>query len=83
MNNILIEPDGTLRFIYTDELAEAFDGAGDATTRRASFVEPDPNGGGWLADMTPVADGVVLGPYFFRKDALNAETDWLREHLGL
>ncbi len=59
-HDILIEEDGTVRFIYADELAEVF--AGEAqTTERASNVEPHPTAGhGWYADMIP-SGGPVLG----------------------
>ena len=58
--NITIE-DGHVKFIYSDELAEALASLMDgATVTRASHVEPHPFGGGWLADMAP-SGGPVLG----------------------
>lgn len=36
--------------------------------------------GRWWADLTPVA-GPVLGPFDSRAQALQAESDWLQEHL--
>lgn len=58
--SILIETDGTIRFVYSDALAEVFDGE-QMETRRASNVEPHPTKGwGWVAQMNPV-DGPVLG----------------------
>ena len=57
--DIYIGADGSLQFVYSDELAGVF--AEDAPeTRRASHVEPAPRGRGWLADMRPVG-GPVLG----------------------
>lgn len=57
--DIVIDPDGTTRFIYSDDLAQVF--AGEAQeTRRASHVEPHPTKPGWLADMSP-SGGPVLG----------------------
>ena len=35
---------------------------------------------GWWADLTPVSP-VVLGPFDTRIAALQAESDWLQEHL--
>lgn len=77
LHNIAIRPDGTIRFIYTDDLI-AFVQLGKATIRRASHVEPAP-GGGWTADMTPLA-GPILGPFKLRKIALNAEVQWITTH---
>lgn len=57
--DILIEPDGTIRFVYSDALAAAFDGE-TIHTVRASHVEPHPCYAGWLADMRPVG-GPVIG----------------------
>jgi hypothetical protein len=66
-----------LRFIHKDDLAETFH-AGKAITRRASYVEPGK--GGWNADLRPV-NGPVLGPFNRRDTALQAEDNWLRQHL--
>lgn len=61
--DIIIEEDGTIRFVYDDELAEAFDGE-DARTTRASHVEPALRGG-WYADMRPSG-----GPVLFENGAV-------------
>lgn len=59
--DIVVEADGTIRFIHDDDVAELF--AGEATrTKRASNVEPHPAKGGWLVDLRPVG-GPVLGVY--------------------
>ena len=77
MSQITITPDGSLRFIYADELAGLLE-LGTSNVRRASHVEPA-EGGGWSADMGPM-NGPVLGPFKLRGEALAAETEWLREH---
>ena len=73
--NILIAPDGTARCVY----GEAVDLArlGDVSVRRASRVEPDPEGR-WHADLSPVG-GPALGPFRTRSEALDAEACWLDE----
>lgn len=57
--DIVVEADGTVRFVYDDALAEVFEGE-QQETRRASHVEPHPARPGWLADMRP-SGGPVLG----------------------
>ena len=74
---ITIGTDGTARMIYSDELADLL-AQGTSTIRRASHVEPAPNGG-WIADMSP-SDGPVLGPFALRQQALDAEVAWLHAH---
>lgn len=74
---ILIAPDGKLRFIHSDTLAEMFFREGKVTTRRASHVEPD--GDSWVSDLSPVG-GPTLGPFSLRGLALKAEHDWLVTH---
>jgi len=71
--DIIIGTDGTVRFIYTDDLVGLL-GEGEARTRRASRVEPGP--AGWTADLAPVG-GPVLGPFALRQEALDAEVQWL------
>lgn len=66
-----------LRFIHQDDLAEAMQ-VGNATTFRASHVEPGEDG--WNADLRPV-NGPVLGPFTRRDTALQAEAKWLCENL--
>lgn len=86
MSNIVIEPDGTAVFIYNDELAGLL-AEGVAEVTRASNVEPM-IGGGWEADMRPVAGeaGPVLrgadGKGFaLRADALAAEVEWINANI--
>lgn len=82
MNNIVIEPDGTITFIYSDDLADMLD-LGTARVQRASHVEPV--AGGWTADMSPVGGPVLLAaegkPFKLRSEALEAEVAWLNCHL--
>ena len=75
--SISIAPNGDLSFIYDDKRADLCE-QGEATTRRASYVEPSSKG--WTADLTPVA-GPVLGPFRLRSEALDAERSWLEENL--
>lgn len=78
-SRFLVEPDGTIRFIYDDKLAEVARGLnGTIHPCRASHVEPTDDGQ-WEADLSPVG-GPVLGPFALRQDALDAEVDWLRTH---
>ena len=68
---LVITPGGRIRLLYDDDLLPLM----------ASHVEPAADGGrGWTADMTPVAPGVVLGPFPTRTQALQAEIDWLTAH---
>ena len=73
--SITITPDGNLRFIWDDRLADLVQ-AGTPTISRASHVEPA--GSKWTADMAPV-NGPVLGPFTLRSEALAAERRWLEE----
>ncbi len=77
---INITPDGVLHFLYDDALTGLME-AGRATVKRASHVEPEPEGGEtvWYADMAPVR-GPKLGPFRLRDEALAAEVAWLVEH---
>lgn len=73
---IVIEPDGTARTIYSEtiDLGEI----GSLSIRRGSHVEPTADGK-WTADMSPV-NGPVLGPFDTRSEALAAEVAYLEEH---
>lgn len=95
-HDILIDDDGA-HFVYSDELAEVFDGERQET-RRASHVEPW-RYGGWYADMSPVDGPRILLPEYAidslnqvigrprgfktRNAALAAEREWLRVNKGL
>lgn len=76
---IAVTPEGTVRFIYRDDLRPLLK-QGQARIERASHVEP--KGTMWEADLTPVS-GPVLGPFTTRQAALDAEVEWLDAHLGV
>ena len=75
---IKISGNGTVTFIYSDDWVDLLD-EGKTTIRRASHVEPTPDGK-WTADMGP-SGGPVLGPFTFRREALDAEIIWLNDKL--
>ena len=74
--DLVIEPTGVVRAIYSEALDLAALGRPDIT--RASRVEPDLHGH-WHADLDPVG-GPVLGPFALRSEALLAEVEWLGAH---
>lgn len=76
MTTINVASDGTIQFIWSDDLQPLTE-LGETTTKRVSHVEPA--GGGWTADLSPVA-GPVLGPFKLRQQALDAEFDWLERN---
>ena len=73
---IIIEPNGVARCIYTEAINLA--AIGSPTISRASHVEPDQQGR-WLADLSPVG-GPVLSDFAHRSEALAAEHAWLETH---
>lgn len=73
---ISVNENGALQFIYDDDLAFLTE-LGDATTKRASQVEPTDNNE-WTATMN---DGTVLGPFKLRQEALAAEIEFLKERI--
>ncbi len=75
-HKLAINPDGTIVMIYNDDNRELFE-QGIVSITRVSSVEPNPDGS-WSATMI---DGVVLGPYKLRKDALDAEVKYLENKL--
>ena len=74
--NVRIDPQGTVRALYSEALDLAALGAGRID--RASTVEPDA-AGCWWADLGP-SGGPVLGPFRRRSEALAAEVRWLEGH---
>jgi hypothetical protein len=76
---VLITPAGAVRFLHDDRLAPLY-AEGAAQLRRASHVEPTPDGR-WTADLAPVG-GPHLGPFALRQQALDAERAWLDTHLA-
>ncbi len=75
---IVVEANGEVKFIYSDDLADLIN-MGDVEVRRASHVEPIASGG-WSSDMSPVG-GPILGPFNLRAEALSAEVQWLQENI--
>jgi hypothetical protein len=69
--------DGKVKAIYSDDLADLASKASRVEIRRASAVEPAPEGG-WAATMT---DGTVLGPFRLRSTALAEEVKYLESKL--
>jgi hypothetical protein len=74
VRSVRVNADGTLAFVWDDELAELLE-LGPATVTRASHVEPTADGQ-WTADLSPIG-GPVLGPFRLRREALAAEMKWL------
>jgi hypothetical protein len=72
---IVITKTGEVRCLYSDEMADVLKEVGPSKIRRASHVEPTPEGE-WGADLSPVG-GPVLGPFGTRAEALSAEVEWL------
>ena len=70
---LVIEPGGAVRCIYSEEIDLAT--LGSPVITRASHVEPNQQGR-WLADLSPLS-GPTLGPFLNRSEALVAEHDWL------
>jgi hypothetical protein len=73
---IIVEPGGAVRCIYSEEIDLA--ALGSPAIVRASHVEPDQQGR-WWADLSPVV-GPLLGPFGNRSEALAAEQQWLEAH---
>jgi hypothetical protein len=71
---LLIDPQGTIRCLYTEALDLSL--LGLLFIRRASHVEPDAQGQ-WWSDLAPVG-GPCLGPFRSRSEALAAEQEWLQ-----
>ncbi len=74
--DLVIQPDGTIRAVYSEEID--LGSFGQPVITRASHVEPDEHGN-WHADLTPVG-GPLLGPFARRSEALDAELSWLQNH---
>jgi hypothetical protein len=74
---LVIGADGRARCLYGEAIELTSLGA--LSIERASHVEPDRDGM-WWADLAPVA-GPRLGPFTHRSGALDAERQWLENHL--
>ncbi len=77
--DIVISPQGEVRCVY-DEAIDLHE-LGPLQIRRASYVEPSPEGR-WRADLAPV-DGPVLGPFDLRTEALSARGLVLRQDAAI
>jgi len=75
---MIVKPGGVIVAVYSEEID--LRALGTPNIQRASHVEPNELGG-WTADLAPV-NGPCLGPFPTRSGALQAEQDWLSEHLG-
>jgi hypothetical protein len=81
--DLFIDHDGSITFVYSDEVMQALGDLGPAVSPRASHVESPDGGKHWTADMQPLCgQPVVLGPFPSRAEALAAEHDWLLRHLS-
>lgn len=77
MIQLLITTQGVVRALYTELIPISV--LGPMQIKRASHVEPDPSGN-WWADLEP-SQGPILGPFTRRSEALQAESDWLNQHV--
>ena len=75
---VVVRPDGAVEFVYSDDLRPLLE-AGESTIRRASHVEPTPDGR-WQADLTPVG-GPVLPATETRQQSLRQETEWIETNI--
>jgi hypothetical protein len=73
---MVIDPSGSVHCLYGEQID--LNSLGELTIHRVSFIEPDHTD--WYADLSPVA-GPILGPFTLRSQALQAEFDWLEQHL--
>ena len=71
---IRITRDGSIEFVYRDELRPLF-GLGKASIRRASHVEPTQDGR-WQADLMPIG-GPKLVATRTRSESVRAEIAWI------
>jgi hypothetical protein len=80
MSTIVIQPDGTIQFVWDDALA-ALAEQGQCRIERASNVESTT--AGWVADLSPIAGpgAPQLGPYRLRQTALAAEVEFIEDLL--
>lgn len=77
MIELLITPLGVIRALYTEAIPMSE--LGLIRIERASHVDPDTSGQ-WSADLAP-SQGPILGPFALRSEALQAEHDWLTQHV--
>jgi hypothetical protein len=70
---LIVSPQGQVHCLYDESLDLSV--LGPLSIRRASYVEPTPDGQ-WTADLSPLG-GPVLGPFPLRSAALAAEEGWI------
>lgn len=80
MPTLHILPNGTIEFLYNDDLGPLMD-LGTTTIQRASTVDPRQENSkvNWYADLA-LSQGPILGPFATRDQAIAAETLWLNEN---
>ena len=78
---LVVKNGGEINVIYDDALIGLMDGA-EIEIKRASHVEPDWFGHEckWIADMRPV-NGPILTGFTTRKEALDAEVQYINRHV--
>jgi hypothetical protein len=72
-----VDKEGKTKFLYSEEYTELMDEA-ICEIKRASNVEPCPDNC-WKAYM--LEDGVILGPFKKRSEALEAEVKYLENKM--
>jgi hypothetical protein len=75
---LCVNEDGSVRGIYSDDLARLYQLATGIRTVRVSNVEPTSDGH-WQADLSPIG-GPKLPKTKTRKASLDAEVKWLKEN---
>lgn len=75
MMDLFIRPNGEVATLYGELLDLA--SLGPMHITRASHVEPD-SAGQWFAQLI---QGPTLGPFARRSEALDAEEQWLIDHV--
>ncbi|MDB5319593.1 MAG: hypothetical protein JWN40_1224 [Phycisphaerales bacterium] len=73
---LVVSPAGIVRCVYGEDID--LHALGCPQIRRASAVEPDEQGQ-WWADLSPL-NGLRIGPFARRGDAVAAEVAWLTAH---
>lgn len=73
---ISFNDDGSVQGLYNEKID--FEEIGNISIKRASYVEPI--NGEWYADLSPI-NGVKLGPFKKRSDALQAEHQYINNLL--
>lgn len=77
-HEIVIMPDGTIHFLYYDNLKPLLK-IGKSKVRRASNIDPTKDGQHWFVDLAPVG-GPKLGPFDTRDIAIHEEVSWLNKN---